>query len=97
MDDKSLFLFLGAIAEQQYRFRLLVKLLDEKKIISSDELESKFSDDEKFQFSHDLLNYLVSSGVQIPENLLSALSKESLSAGTLAVTESPDPGSEKKS
>src|ERR1035438_3461945 len=39
MDDASLRLLLGAIAEQQYRFHLLVRLMVEKKLITSAELD----------------------------------------------------------
>ncbi len=97
MDDTSLCLLLGAIAEQQYRFQLLVRLLVEKKLITSKELDSKFREDEKFEFSHDLLDYLVSNGLRISESLLSSLPKAPLSVGPRAATEVTDPGSEKKS
>src|SRR5271165_2977759 len=96
MDDTSLCLLLGSIAEQQYRFQLLVRLMVEKKIVTSEELDSRFSEDEKFQFSHDLLEYLVSNGLQMSENLLSALAKAPLSVGPRAATEATDPESGKK-
>ena len=95
MDDTSLCLLLGSIAEQQYRFHLLVKLMVERKLITSEELDSKFKEDEKFQFSHDLLEYFVANGLQISESLLSALAKAPLSSGPREAKEAPDLGSEK--
>jgi len=96
-DDASLRLLLGAIAEQQYRFLLLVKLLVEKKIITSVELDAKFNEAEKFQFSHDLLEHLVSTGLRIGGNSPSACQLESQSAAGPAGTVASDPKSEKKS
>jgi hypothetical protein len=97
MDDASLRLLLGAIAEQQYRFHLLVKLMVEKKLITSAELDSKFSEADKFHFSHDLLEDLVATGLKISENSPAACPKESPSASPAAPKEGFGPGLEKKS
>ena len=97
MDDASLRLLLGTIAEQQYRFHLLVRLMVEKKLITSAELDSKFNEADKFHFSHDLLEELVATGLKISENLPSAYPKESASASPAAPKEGPDPGLEMKS
>lgn len=97
MDDASLRLLLGTIAEQQYRFHLLVRLMVEKKLITSAELDSKFNEADKSHFSHDLLEELVATGLKISENLPSAYPKESASASPAAPKEGPDPGLEMKS
>ena len=96
-DDASLRLLLGAIAEQQYRFRLLVRLLIDKKLITNEELDSMFNESEKFQFSHDLLEHLVSTGLRISGSLPSASLKASQSVVEAAEKAAPDPGSETKS
>ncbi len=96
-DDASLRLLLGAIAEQQYRVLLLVKLLIEKKIITSAELDDKFKESEKFQFSHDLLEHLVATGLRIGGSLPSSYPKESQSSAGQGEKEAPDPASETKS
>lgn len=96
-DDASLRLLLGAIAEQQYRAYLLVKLLIDKKIISSAELDSRFKEAEKFQFSHDLLEHLVSTGLRISGSSPSASPKESQGAAEPEPKEAADPTSGMKS
>ncbi len=96
-DDASLRLLLGAIAEQQYRFMLLLKLLIEKKFITSIEFDSKFKETEKFQFSHDLLEHLVSTGLRISGSSPSASPKESQAAVEPEPKEAADPTSGTKS
>ncbi len=76
-DDASLRLLLGAIAEQQYRFQLLLKLLIEKNIIARGELAARFKETDKFQFSHDLLEHLVATGLRISESSPSSSPTES--------------------
>jgi hypothetical protein len=96
-DDVSLRLLLGAIAEQQYRFHLLIKLLIEKKVITSAEFDSKFNEAEKIQFSHDLLEHLVATGLKIAGSSPSSSQKESQSVSGSGGTGAPDPKSGKKS
>src|SRR5689334_6126039 len=96
-DDKSLRLLLGAIAEQQYRFHLLLKLLIEKKIITNTELDSKFDESAKFQYSHDLLEHLVATGLKIGGNSPSSCQQESQVAVEPERTVITDPGLETKS
>lgn len=96
-DDTSLRVLLGAIAEQQYRFHLLLKLLIGKKLIASEELDSLFKETEKFQFSHDLLEHLAATGLKISGSSLSALKKVSLDAVEPEQSQAADPESETKS
>jgi hypothetical protein len=97
MDGKSLRILLGAFAEQQYLFHLLTTLLVEKKILSPGELDKRFDERDKFHFSHDLLEHLVSIGLRIDENSPSSSSSESPASGESAATEAAGPGSETKS
>ena len=91
MDEASLRLILGAIADQQYRFHTLVKLLINKKIISSEEFHAMYSEKEKAHFSHDLLESLVATGLRISEGLPSSCPKESASSSELKGKATADP------
>jgi hypothetical protein len=93
MDDNSLELLLGAIAEQQYRFHNLLTLLVEKKIIGGGEMDAKFNEKEKFQFTHDLLEHLVATGLKISGSSPSAASQESQAASAPEATGASDPRS----
>jgi hypothetical protein len=77
MDPHSLRILLGSLAEQQYMFHLLTRTLVEKGVLQSGELNNKYSEKERFQFSHDLLDELVSRGLKIDGNSPSALPPES--------------------
>jgi hypothetical protein len=63
MDNESLKVFLGSFAEQQYMFSLLVKMLEEKQILKRGEFMQRYAEKDKYQFSHDLLEELVSRGL----------------------------------
>jgi hypothetical protein len=97
MDDKDTLLLLASIAEQQYRFDLLVKLLTEKKLLSAGELDSRFSEKTKLQFSHELLEHLVSTGLKISGSSPSSLPLEPPSAVEVEAKEAPAPKSETNS
>ena len=97
MDAKSTRIMLGSLAEQQYMFHLLVRVLVEKGILRSGELNDKYSEKERFQFSHELLEHLVSTGLEIDGNSPSASPRESPAAEGQATTEGADPGSGMKS
>lgn len=90
-------LLLGSIAEQQYRFHLLLKLLIEKGVISSGDLDSKFNEKEKSLFSQDLLEQLVATGLRIAGSSPSSLPKEPPSAEAREATGGADPESESRS
>jgi hypothetical protein len=97
MDDKDTLLLLGSIAEQQYRFHLLVKLLIDKQLLSVGELDSMFNENTKLQFSHDLLEHLVATGLKIAGSLPSSLPQEPPSAVEAEAKETSDPKSEMNS
>jgi hypothetical protein len=92
MDENTL-LLLGSIAEQQYRFDLLIKLLVEKRILTAGELDSKFSEATKLQFSHDLLEALVATGLKIAGSSPSSLLQESPSSAEEGAKDVSDPTS----
>ena len=96
-DDPSIRVLLGTFAEQQYRFHLLVKLLIDKKLITSAEFDSRFNESDKFQFSHDLLEHLVATGLRISGSSPSSSPTASQSAGALEAKEASDLASGKKS
>jgi hypothetical protein len=97
MDDVSLKLLLGSIAEQQYRFHLLAKLLIEKNLITSAELDAKFDENTKFQFSQELLEHLVATGLKIAGSSPSSLPQETPAASSEATKAAIDPESQTKS
>jgi len=97
MDNESLRVLLGSFAEQQFMFSLLVRMLEEKKILKLGELKERYTEKQKYQFSHDLLEELVSRGLKIDVNSLSASPQELPSSAPLAKTEAVDPESETKS
>jgi len=97
MDDASLNLLLGSIAEQQYRFKNLLKLLIEKKVIASGEMDSVFDEKEKLQFTHDLLEHLVATGLKISGSLPSSSTQELPSGVEAAGKDASDPTSETNS
>jgi hypothetical protein len=91
MDPHSLRILLGSLAEQQYMFHLLTRTLVEKGILKSGELNEKYSEKERFQFSHDLLDEFVSRGLKIDGNSPSALPPESPSVAQQEDSGEPDP------
>ena len=97
MDPHSMRIMLGSLADQQYEFSLLIKILEEKNILQKGEFRKQYSEKARYQFSHDLLEELVSRGLQIDENPPSALPPESPSSSQAEVKEATDPESEKKS
>lgn len=97
MDSRSIQVLLGSFAEQQYLFHLLTRLLTEKGIIKDGELMRRYNEKERYQFSHDLLEHLVASGLKMDENSLSSSHQEPPGASPPAATEAIDPESEKKS
>jgi hypothetical protein len=97
MDPRSVRILLGSLAEQQYMFHLLTRLLVEKGILKAGELNARYEEKERYHFSHDLLEGLVASGLKMDENLPSASPQESPSVSPREETEASGPESEKKS
>jgi hypothetical protein len=97
MDGKSVRILLGSLAEQQYLFHLLTALLVEKKILEPGELDRRFDEKDKFHFSHDLLEQLVSIGLKIDGSLPSASPPEPLSSAGSVMMDGSGPESEVKS
>jgi len=97
MDAESLKVLLGSFAEQQYMFSLLLRMLEEKKVLNPGEFKQRYTEKEKYQFSHDLLEELVSRGLKIDGDLPSASPPEPPSAVSAAKMEAADPASGKKS
>jgi hypothetical protein len=97
MDPLSVRILLGSLADQQYEFNLLLKMLEEKKILKKGEFRERYSESARYQFSHDLLEELVSRGLKIDENPPSASPPKSLSASQAEAKEAIDPASETKS
>lgn len=97
MDESSLRLILGAIADQQYRFYTLVKLLTSKKVISSEDLQSVYNEKEKAHFSRDLLDHLVATGLQISAGSPSSYPTESPVSPEQEAKATSDPESERNS
>lgn len=69
----SLEILIASLIEQQYRFYQLTKLLVARNILKPGQLDQMFDAKEHRQFSHDMLQYLVSIGLKIDENSLSSL------------------------
>jgi len=97
MDERSLQLLVGTITDQQYMFHLLVRILVEKGVLTSGEVQERYDQRERFQFGHDLLEQLVATGLRISVDQPSASPTESSSAPQQATTEATDPAPEKKS
>jgi hypothetical protein len=97
MDEDSLKILLGSFAEQQFMFSLLIKVLEEKKVLNPGEFTQRYSEKDKYQFSHDLLDDLVSRGLKIDGGLPSASRPEPLSSSQAEGKEVTDPASGKKS
>jgi len=97
MDSTNLRLLLGSIAEQQYMFHLLTRILVEKGVLNAGELNARYSEKERWQFSHDLIEQLVSTGLKIDESLPSASPQELPVAVSPEATAAIDPASESKS
>ena len=93
----SLEILIATIIEQQYRFHLIAKALVAKGVLKPGELDSMFNEKERFHFSHDLLEHLVSIGLKIDESSLSALTTATPSALELAAREATDRASKSKS
>jgi len=93
MDSESLMVLLGAFAEQQYMFSLLIRILEEKKILTPGEFKQRYTEKDRYQFSHDLLEELVSRGLKIDGDLSSALRPKPASSSPAAKTEAADPTS----
>ena len=96
MDERSFQLILGSIAEQQYIFYVLTRLLVEKSVLANGELDSRYSEKDRHAYSHDLLEHLVSSGLKMPGSSPSSLPQEPASAQVEAEMDASDPKSEKK-
>lgn len=97
MDAQSFQLLLGTIADQQYMVYVLVKLLVEKGVLSSGEVEARIDQKEQVVFRHDMLEHLGAIGLRISSDQPSTSPTEPSSAAPQAMTGEPDPGSEKKS
>jgi hypothetical protein len=97
MDKRSLEVLIGSLAQQQYFFHLLTKLLVEKGVLKNDEIRSRYSESELHSFSHDLLDHLVSTGLKMDENPPSASPKEPPAAVQSEVKEAAGPESDMKS
>jgi hypothetical protein len=97
LDPHSLKILLGSFADQQYQFSLLIKILEEKNILQKGEFLKQYSEKDRYQFSHDLLEELVSRGLKIDESLPSALPQEPPSASQAVAKEAIDPATESKS
>ena len=97
MDDRSLQLLLGTIANQQYMFYVLTKILIEKGVLTSGEILARSDQKENFAFGHDLLEQLVSNGLKISSNPPSALQKEPLTSPQQEATGAIDRESQKNS
>jgi len=93
MNERSLEILLGTITDQQYLFHILVKLLVEKGVISSGEVQARYNQKERFHFGHDLLEQLVASGLKIGTNSPSSSPQESASVPPRATTAEVDPES----
>jgi len=97
MDAESLKILLGSFAEQQFMFSLLIKILEEKQVLKHGEFKKRYSEKDRYQFSHDLLEELVSRGLRIDADSLFASPQELPSALQEATKEVVDPASETKS
>src|SRR5260370_6003118 len=97
MDPHSLRILLGSLAEQQYMFYVLTKPLTEKGILKSGELNWKYSEKDRFRFSHDLIEGLIAIGLKSDGSSPSASPPEPPAASQPGETEAIDPGSGKKS
>ena len=97
MDAESLKVLLGSFAEQQFMFSLLVRILEEKKVLNPGEFKERYTEKDKYQFSHDLLEELVSRGLKIDGGLPSALPPEPPSSAPAVSSATVDPASETKS
>jgi hypothetical protein len=97
MDPRSVRLLIGSLAEQQYMFHLLTRLLVEKKVLKEGEITARYEEKERFQFSHDLLEHLVSIGLKIDENSPSSSLQESPAVSQSEGKEASDPESRTKS
>lgn len=97
MDPQSIRILLGSLAEQQYMFHLLLKILVEKKILDSGEVTKRYSEKDRFQFSHDLLEELIARGLKIDGNSPSSSPQEPPDASSPATTEATGLASGKKS
>jgi len=97
MDEHSLGLLLGFYADAHFEFAQLVRLLEEKGFIKRDELKQRCTEERRAQFNHDLLEELVSRGLRISEDSLSASRLESPSSSESATRARTDPESQKKS
>ena len=97
MDERSFELLLGSIADQQYTFYLLIRLLVEKGVIASGELDSRYSEKDRYQYSNDLLERLVASGLKIAVGLPSSSPLTPSAAPQPEAKEAFDPESGTKS
>jgi len=97
MDNESLKVLLGSFAEQQFMFNLLLKILEQRNILKPGEFKESYTEKQKYQFSHDLLEELVSRGLKIDGDLSFASPQEPLSSAPTVKTAVADQASGMKS
>lgn len=97
MDAQSLRVLVGALAQQQYFFHVLTKMLVEKKILEAGEISSRYSERDMHALSHDLLDHLIATGLKMDENLPSSSLKESPVSAQSEAKEVAGPELDKKS
>src|SRR5258708_717740 len=97
MDERSYEVLVSALIDQQYLYYLLLKLLVEKGVLSSGEAAARYDQKERYQFGHDLLDQLVSTGLKIPAWSPSTSQKEPSSARQDEAKAETDPESGTKS